>query len=497
MVNGIISVGNIIGSFRRAFGRFPLTVILLTAAVIWGVLTVHGVFDGTAATVIGYFLGTSWIFSLAIGLWSEAFGLRKRAVRLWQTGALTTVAADAAWIYCNVVGAEHTDGYVIARASIIAALTVGAVFVPVRRGEEGQWWFSARQLTHLLGAWGIAAVISIALVIISLTVNTLFGCDTWQWFHTLYIIFGNGVPALIFLSHIPATDDTQPRPLSGFFNGLVKYILLPLTLVYMAILYVYGVKILLAWDLPRGGVAWPVMWSVCCVVLFLYAIRPFAALETSTLLRRTMRRLPLAMLPLLVLLGVAIGYRIRQYGVTTERLYVVTFGLWSFAAMLYWGLSRERRIVPAIWSLAAVFVAVSVVPGANFYAWGSRAESRAEDRAALSEADEVVITDFMSEAYRFSTPFVAIPRGAGEVTVERIPYSTRPKIDADGCARFRLPSQPYEATIDVLHLPSEDGAAPEVRLTPPTATARVRQMTLRFSRDSTAVHIGGELLIFK
>lgn len=470
-----------------------MTVILLIGSVIWGVLATREVF-GEATVPVGYFLGTSWIFSLTIGLWCEAFGARKRTSRLLLTGALILVAADAVWIYCNALGAENTDGYVIARMSVIMALTVGAVFVPVRGGEEGQWWFSARQTANLLRAAGIAAIISIALIIISLTIQALFGCDTWQWFDTVYIIFANGLPALIFLSNIPAADDTQARRLSGFFNGLVKYIFLPLTLVYMAILYAYGCKILLTWDLPRGGVAWPVMWSVFCVTLFLYAIRPFSALETSALLRKTVRRLPMAMLPLLLLLAVAIGCRVSQYGVTTERLYVVTFTLWSFAAMLYWGLSRSRRIVPAIWSLAAVFVAVSVIPGANFYAWGSRAESRESSRA-VSAVEEIVV-DSPAE-YSFSAESVAIPQGAGEVAVEQI-HAIKSQIDADGRARFRLPSQPYETTVDVQRLLSDTTAVPEVQLTPPTATARVRRMTLtRFPSDSTKVYVSGELLIFK
>ncbi len=497
MANNIISVGNLFGSFRRAFRRFPLTVVLLIGAVIWGTLATRGVF-GKATMPVGYFLGTSWIFSLTIGLWCEAFGTRKRTMQMLLTGALTLVAADAVWLYCNALGADYSDGYVIARMSVITALTVGALFVPVRGGEETQWWFSARQTANLLRATGIAAIITIALIIISLTIQALFNCDTWRWFDILHIIFAFGLPALIFLSNIPATDETQARRLSGFFNGLIKYILLPLTLVYMAILYIYGCKILLAWDLPRGGVAWPVMWSVFCVVLFLYAIRPFSALETSALLRKTVRRLPMAMLPLLLLLAVAIGYRVSQYGVTTERLYVVTFTLWSFAAMLYWGLSRRQRIVPAVWSLAAVFVAVSVVPGANFYAWGSRAESRAVP-AVKETPDEIaheIVIDSPVE-YSFKTESVAIPQGAVEVTTERIPTTAVP-VDADSCARFRLPSHPYEATIDVQHLPSDSTAAPEVRLTPPTATARVRRLTLQRSlADSTKVLITGELLLFK
>ncbi len=490
----IISMGKILGSFRGAFRRFPMTVVLLIGSVIWGVLAVHEVFGERTTVSVGYFLGTSWIFSLTIGLWSEAFGVRKRTIRLLLTGALTLVAADAVWIYCNALGAEYSDGYVIARMSVIAALTVGAVFVPVRRGEEAQWWFSARQMANLLRAAGIAAIICIALIIISLTVQALFDCDTWQWFDTVCIVFAGGLPALIFLSNIPAADEKQARRLSGFFNGVVKYILLPLTLVYMAILYAYGGKILLTWELPRGGVAWPVMWSVCCVVLFLYAIRPFSALETSTLWRKTIRRLPMAMLPLLVLLAVAIGYRVGQYGVTTERLYVVTFTLWSFAAMLYWGLSRKGRIVPAIWSLAAVFVAVSVVPGANFYAWGSRAESRSG--RAVSPAKEAVAESPMEYSFSLTEP-VAIPYGAVEVAIERLQTTTL-RIDADGRVTFRLPSQPYDATLDVQPLLSDSTAVPEVQLAPPTAAARVRQMTLRRSpSDSTKVFLSCELLIFK
>ncbi len=72
------------------------------------------------------------------------------------------------------------------------------------------------------------------------------------------------------------------------------------------------------------------------------------------------------MLPLLVLMSVAVGYRIGEYGLTASRLYVVTFNIWCYCVFLYLGLSDRRRLNGVALSFAVIFLATSILPWANY-----------------------------------------------------------------------------------------------------------------------------------
>jgi hypothetical protein len=64
-------------------------------------------------------------------------------------------------------------------------------------------------------------------------------------------------------------------------------------------------------------------------------------------------------LPLLVIMFISVGIRIRAYGITENRYFVVILGLWVLGIMFYWNLSRARRNIVLPVSLAVIaFISV-------------------------------------------------------------------------------------------------------------------------------------------
>jgi hypothetical protein len=131
---------------------------------------------------------------------------------------------------------------------------------------------------------------------------------------------------------------------------------------YIATLYVYAAKILITWQLPVGWVCYLVSASMLGMVILIFITFPLQYEQGNSFFKKLMRCLPLAMLPLLVLMSVAIGRRLSDYGITVSRLYVVVFNLWCYVVCIGLLLSRNRRIwwVPA--SFAVVLLLISVGP---------------------------------------------------------------------------------------------------------------------------------------
>ncbi len=199
------------------------------------------------------------------------------------------------------------------------------------------------------------------------TVDLLFGVHTWKLMPTLGIIFALFVPLTIFMGRIPPVHNIDAaaggHTLSRFERGLIKFLLMPLALIYMGILYAYGFKILFTFTLPVGMVVYPVtgFTAVCLLLIFL-----LERTDDDPVIPRIRRALPIAMLPLLVLMSVSVLYRIGEYGITVSRLYVLTFNLWAYGAMIYLIVIRNRRFYWVPMSFALLFVAVSIIPGANY-----------------------------------------------------------------------------------------------------------------------------------
>ena len=86
------------------------------------------------------------------------------------------------------------------------------------------------------------------------------------------------------------------------------------------------------------------------------------------LFKRVTRWLPVAMLPLLALMTVAIGRRLSDYGITVSRLYLLVFNIWCYAVCLWLIFTRNKRIwiIPASFALILLLISVGPQSVANF-----------------------------------------------------------------------------------------------------------------------------------
>ena len=149
---------------------------------------------------------------------------------------------------------------------------------------------------------------------------------------------------------------------SRFAKGVVQYLFIPLLLLYMATLYVYAAQILIQWTLPVGGVSLLVTVSMILMILLIYITYPIQHQEGNRLFKRVSRLLPVAMLPLLALMSVAIGRRLSDYGITVSRLYLLVFNLWCYAVCLWLIFTRNKRIWIIPTSFAVILLLISVGP---------------------------------------------------------------------------------------------------------------------------------------
>lgn len=393
-------------AFRRCARRFPVTLgfaFALTAYLCFQVATEGEAGEKKLLMTIGYFLSVGTLLSLSLHLWAEE--VKRRKLRLGvQIVAPVLLALDAVFLYHNIEGTRAID-IGIAHGAALLAIGLSVFFLPFFRERDDipAWNFAQTAVGTLALVVIVGAVMSGGLSLLVFSLHQLFGVEvSYKCYLYLLILCSLLLPLLMFLGLLPEGErkhDRQPQP-TAFLQGAIRYLFVPLAALYLLVLYVYAGTILARWELPDGWVSWLVVALMAGVIAIeggLYPSRIKAHRPTD---ERIARWLPLLALPLLVLMTVGIGRRFQDYGITLNRLYLVTLNGWFYFVCIGLIVNRARRLSWIPISFSLVFLMTSVLP-VN-YAGITRSVLHREVEEALTRSGrglQLPLTDTQYEAW--------------------------------------------------------------------------------------------------
>jgi len=135
-----------------------------------------------------------------------------------------------------------------------------------------------------------------------------------------------------FLYHLLTNSNAKTNQFLNRVNLIfTKYILTPITMIYLLILYSYTFKILIEGVLPKGILAWIIIGFTLVSLITYLSWTPYWD-EKS---RRYKKFFILAILLQTIMLGISIYIRISEYGWTISRYLVASYGVWLFGVSLY------------------------------------------------------------------------------------------------------------------------------------------------------------------
>ena len=368
-----------------AVQRFPLAIAIAASFTLYA-LTLDDM--GDVALRLLQFLIASFLWVVAVDFFAESQGHAFRArVLLWFGGML--LLALLFWLAWDIW-------------LVPWLLLGGLLLLPPLAGHLGHaetnetfWLFNHRLVLAALLAGVGAGLLLVGLLATIQTVDFLFGPGVpEELFKYVWTISLGLIAPVSFLTLAPRSfaDRITKKEESEFTfratAGLVKFVLVPLLLVYTTILYAYAVKIALAWDLPKGTLGSMVMAYLLIGAITLLLAYP--SRDTSGPLVRLFWRywVWLAALPVL-LLFIAVFRRIADYGVTEPRYLIALVGVWALILAGARILSGERfdlRIVPG--ALSLLMLAASFGPGG---AVGFSVMSQKEELAAILTEKGVLV----------------------------------------------------------------------------------------------------------
>ncbi len=346
--------------------RFPLTVVYVVLLSVWLITDAFSAIPEVLkpSGVLDFIFSAGSLLSLVIYLWLEERP-SPRYGKWIQIAGCMIMAADAIWLYSE----NGSWGWAISigHGAVIGALLIALFFISFigEKDDIPAWNFSWSLIKSLVIVGAISAAMALALFIIIMTAHSLFHFDDiWRIEASMMIVGCYTIPAMIFLGRIPSgasKHNSIPLP-SRFLTGITRYLFVPTMSLLLIILYAYAIKILVSFELPKGTVSWSVTGAMigCCLIEFL--LYPSHISGSSARDRAIARWLPIAVMPLLVLMTVAALRRISDYGITVERLYLLTFNIWAYGVCIGLFITRARRLYWVPCSFAALFLITSILP---------------------------------------------------------------------------------------------------------------------------------------
>jgi uncharacterized protein DUF4153 len=257
------------------------------------------------------------------------------------------------------------------------------------RRLEGFWQYNRFLFLRYLVAAFYAAVLWIGLSVALAAIDKLFGVSVrGETYARLWAVMALGFHPWFFLAGVPRdfagldTLDDYPVGLKVF----TQFVLMPLVAVYLAILTAYLGKIIITRTWPSGWIGYLVSSISLAGVLALLLVHPIRERADSRWVNWYGRWWFVAILPSLVMLVMAVGQRLGQYGVTEPRYFLLVLALWMVGLSLYYGVTASRNIKLIPISLAAVSLLTTVGP------WGAYAVS---ERSQVARFDRILEANHM------------------------------------------------------------------------------------------------------
>jgi hypothetical protein len=352
------SVKLLTSAASASFARFPFVLAAAVVATVTTMLAIEDIGQDTAprlitASVLGLPLFT------ALVLWAERRGWRPVTRLSLGIGGVALLASYyLLWPHWSpVVAFTRFAQFLIALHLLVAFLPYLGVGEP-----NGFWQYNRILFLRYLTAALYAAVLFVGLVIALVALDKLLGITIpdKSYGHLFFLIAGVFHP-WVFLSGVPdnyeALDQLQDYPLG--LKVLAQYILMPIVVIYLAILTAYMAKIIITGVWPSGWIGYLVSSVAAVGILSLLLLHPIQEQTENLWVQSYARWFYVALYPSIIMLLLAIWKRVDQYGFTERRYFLVVLAAWLFGVALYYTVRRSKniKIIPASLCVVALLTA--------------------------------------------------------------------------------------------------------------------------------------------
>lgn len=370
-VRNLISGG--ITAIQKALERFPMAIIFAAATSFMTIyMTEKNRFqwEQGLSRFIGV-LGLGIAVYLSIHMFLEKINKEKDKIRFAYYGGVAILLI----LYWQFVYVEINMVTISRHIGLILIFILGFAFIPYVKRNDNYEMYIIKVLGRMLQTivYSIVLMIGISAILATLKYLLELNIKYEYYSYTLLLIVGVFAPSF-FLGGIPRKGEFVAREkYSKALKILMLYIVMPLISIYTGILYIYFGKIIITQSWPQGLVSHLVLWYGVVGAATLFLISNLKKESKWAKLFSTV--FPISILPLVVMMFISIGIRIKSYGITENRYYVVALGIWVLGTMVYLIAARKKQFIILPISLAVIMV-ISILGPLSSYSVAMRSQNK-------------------------------------------------------------------------------------------------------------------------
>lgn len=353
---------------KAAFMRFPVTIIWSTVGslyVAWLIGLDARIFNEFTSLILTLILGVSWLIGTQFLIESLRIHKYSWLLKLGVIGLLI--------IYYLTFNEDDFDDNPILITRWFLLFLAGHIFVffaPfLKQWDKIDYWNYLQQIIiSITRAALFTFVIFGGLALAILAVDNLFNISiNDNVYGQLYVICLGIINTFIYLADFPEKiHNTQKLRYSKALDVFLKFILIPILIIYLMIVYAYAFKILFLWELPQGWVSYLISILAIIGLIIQIIIEPLRETHHNILIRKFHPYFYIALFPLLILFFVAINTRIADYNFTENRYFLVVLAFWILGLSLYMIFSKKKKLNIIPISLFILIMLASYGPWSAF-----------------------------------------------------------------------------------------------------------------------------------
>lgn len=373
-----------IKKFREVFGKTDDVIreysIVLVMAFVAAISTIcYTYFDGNSPENSFFYVKFGLVASLGI---SVMFALKILSQRVGKEIVLQLVGIVFLiffYFLLPVKEKQFTEVYAFLLISTFILSHLLVSFLPFvgKNLEFNFWQYNKNLFINIFLTAVFTGVLTGGIMLAIAAVDNLFdfNFNSRYYYNTFSFlsIFGSCFIFLLFNEKgLPYLEKKADYPV--ILKFFTQYVLVPLLLIYVVILYFYSAKILINWELPRGWVSYLILAYSVVGILAILLVHPLKQDSTKSWVKIFSKIFYYTLVPLIILLFVAIFTRILEYGYTEPRYFVLTISIWLTTVVFYFIFIPKQTIKYIPMSLFAFGVFSLTFPYLNTFSVAKRSQ---------------------------------------------------------------------------------------------------------------------------
>ena len=354
------NVKKLLSHFKSGFERFPITIILTFMHFITGIYIAEvRNFQSDEFIEVNLLLFGSIFITGMCEIIREKYFYEKNK---WLVRGIYSFITLVLSIIFYVDYLQTNDYNNFKFWALIPISIILFVLIPILNKENKEKYLQS-EFSDFVITYIFAAVLFVGIAIVLTTISYLFFSSNNDFFFRLttysFWFIAEVFGASLFLSLLKKPDDDlENYKFPSIFNLLIKFVIIPLIVIYTGVLYIYMAKVVISMQLPKGLISHLVLWYTAFSVIIIILITPFT--QKDKFLGNFKKYFPYFSIPLIFASLFALFQRIYQYGITEKRYYVLILIFWLlFCVILF---IRKMNITGIFISLIACVVIAVYTP---------------------------------------------------------------------------------------------------------------------------------------